>query len=180
MIHFLQELMDSWAIGTNCTVSINSSLGNFCAWQSLRLRNQRNNIHTEAVNSLFTPTTHHIENFFSDNFIFPVQIRLLLGEEVEIELPGLLIKYPSRSGEEGAPVVGRKKLFSPILHNISCKALLLFLRYGGQWSSLAPNVVISLGIFLVLTALHKPGMLIGAVVYYQIHHNLNAFFMSLL
>ena len=172
--------MDSGAIGTNCTVSVNSSLRNFCAWQSLRLRNQRNNIHTEAVNSLFTPTTHHIENFFSDNFIFPVQIRLLLGEEVEIELPGLLIKYPGRSGEEGAPVVGRKKLFSLILHNISCKALLLFLGYGGQWSSLTPNVVISLGVFLILTALHKPGMLIGAVVYYQIHHNLNAFFMSLL
>ena len=180
MIHFLQELMDSWPISAYCSVSIDSPLGNFCAWQSLRLGNQRNNIHTETVNSLFTPTSHHIENFFSDNFIFPVQIRLLLGEEVEIELPGLLIKTPGRAGEEGAPVVGRKKLFSLILHNISCKSLLLFLRYGGQWSSLTPNVVISLGIFLVLTALHKPGMLIGAVVYYQIHHNLNAFFMSLL
>ena len=98
---------------------------------------------------------------------------------MEIELPGLLIKYPGRSGEEGAPVVGRKKLFSLILHNIPGKALLLFLGHGRKRSSLTPNVVISLGIFLVLTALHKPGMLIGAVVYHQVHHNLNAFFMGL-
>ena len=98
---------------------------------------------------------------------------------MEIELPGLLIKDPSWSGEEGAPVVGRKKLFSLILHNIPGKALLLFLRYGGQRSSLTPNVVISLGVFFILTALHKPGMLIGAVVYHQVHHNLNAFFMGL-
>ena len=172
--------MDSWPISAYCSVSIDSPLGNFCAWQSLRLGNQRNNIHTETVNSLFTPTSHHIENFFSDNFIFPVQIRLLLGEEVKVKFSGLFIKHPGRSGEEGTPVVGRKKFFSPILHNISRKALLLFLGYGGQWSSLTPNVVISLGIFLVLTALHKPGMFIGAVVYNQVHHNLNAFFMGLL
>ena len=98
---------------------------------------------------------------------------------MEIEFSGLFIKYPGRSGEEGTPVVGRKKLFSLILHNIPGKALLLFLRNSGQRSSLSPNVVISLGIFLVLTALHKPGMLIGAVVYHQVHHNLNAFFMGL-
>ena len=118
--------------------------------------NHADYIHTEAIHAFFTPPGHHVEDFFADSLIFPVQIRLLFGEAVEIVHSRLLVILPGGTAEAAAPVVG------------------LFAVFG-----IFPDIVVPVKIIFGFAALHKPAVFIGGVVYHQVHYQLQTSFVHL-
>ena len=173
--------MDVRPVCTNLSgIPIDGTGWNRLIRQSFRLRNQGNHIHTETVDSLLTPTVHHIENFFPHSLIFPVEIRLLLRKKMQIKLSCFLRESPGRTGEERTPVVRWKELLSLILHYIGSKVLLLFGRNFTKLSSLLPDIVIPLLIFRIFSGLKKPHVLITRVIHHKIHHNLQSLLMRAL
>ena len=118
--------------------------------------NETDNVHTESVNALFQPPVHHVKNFLTYNRVIPVQIRLFFGEQVqEIHICCLVI-FPCRTGEAGAPVVRKASVFL-------CRT---------------PDVVISVRVVCGFAALDEPFVFIRGMVYNQVHHDFDAFFVS--
>ena len=113
------------------------------------LADHGNDIHPKAVNSLLTPPVHHIEDFFSDFWIFPVQIRLLLRKTVEVILSAFFVLLPGTAAKPGSPVIW----LLPVL-------------------SILPDIIIAIRTLLCLPALHKPRMLIRSMIHHQIHYDL--------
>ena len=117
---------------------------------------ETDNVHTESVNALFQPPVHHVKNFLTYNRVVPVQIRLFFGEQVqEIHICCLVI-FPCRTGEAGTPVVRKASVFL-------CRT---------------PDVVISVRVVCGFAALDEPFVFIRGMVYNQVHHDLDAFFVS--
>ena len=137
LVHLLQIFMDMGAVAyVRRKISV----------QSVRHRairvcgifgNHTDYIHTEAVHAFFAPPGHHVEDFLADGFIFPVQIRLLFGEAVEIIHSRLLVILPGRTAEAAAPVVGLLAVFG-----------------------LFPDIIVPVRIVLGFAAFHKPAVLI--------------------
>ena len=154
-VHFLQIIMHMramHAIGAKITVQAM----HFSVRHIFRLGNHTDHIHTEAINALFTPPGHHIEDFLTHRRIIPVQIRLFRRKQMkEIHL-ALFIILPCRTAKAGAPVVRR---------------LVAFFAFS-------PDIVITIRCILCFAAFHKPTMLIGSMVYHQIHDDLYTPFMG--
>ena len=115
-----------------------------CPGDRIRFGDQADHIHAEAVHAFFKPPGHHFINFLPQLRIFPVQVRLLFCENVQIVGLCLRVVFPGRAAEPGLPVVG------------------LFLT---------PDVIIPVRVDPALPAFLKPCMLIGRVVHHQIHNN---------
>ena len=50
------------------------------------LPNHVNNVHTETANPFINPEIHHLIDFLAKFFIFPIEVRLLLAEKVQVIL----------------------------------------------------------------------------------------------
>ena len=103
-------------------------------------------VHAEAVHAAVQPPAHHGVDGLADLGVLPVQVRLLGGEDVQVVLPGRLIKGPGWAGEEGFPV-------------------------GGL---VPPPVPVALGVVPARAGLDEPGVLVGGVVDHQVHDQLHA------
>ena len=57
-------------------IAVESAIRNLSIRQSFRFGDHADDIHTEAVDAFLAPPVHHIENFFSNRRVLPVQVRL--------------------------------------------------------------------------------------------------------
>ena len=147
-VHFLKIFVDTRAVAYIGAKASIQSVFDRSVRKSRILGNHADNIHAKTIDSLLAPPVHHIEYFIADLWIFPVQIRLLLGKAVQIVHTGSLVKLPCGTAEAGSPVV----------------RLLPILR-------LLPDVIIPVRIVSGAAAFDKPCMLIGGVVHDKIHDN---------
>ena len=115
------------------------------------LADHADHVHAKAVDALVAPPGHHIEDGVPDLGIGPVEVRLLLGEEVQVILVAGGVILPGGSGEAAAPVVGRAAV-----------------------DAVAPDVIIAVGIVLALGAFHKPAVLVGSVIHHEVHDQFHA------
>ena len=67
--HFLQILMDMRPVRADIRISVETSSHDSRVRQTLRLGNERNDIHAEAVDSLLAPAGHHVEYLSADRRI---------------------------------------------------------------------------------------------------------------
>ena len=107
-VHLLQILMHVRSVYT-AGIAVESAIRNLSIRQSFRFGDHADNVHPEAVDAFLAPPVHHIENFFSYGRVFPVQIRLFRGEQMQVIHLGLRIVFPCGAGEAASPVV---RLFS--------------------------------------------------------------------
>ena len=118
--------------------------------QTGRLCNQTDHVHPEAVYAAVKPAIHHGIDRFPELWILPVQIRLLLAEQMQVPLAGFFIVTPRRRRKEGRPVVRLPSVLA-----------------------VAPDIVIPVGIVPAFSRFHKPGVFIGGVIHDEIHHQLD-------
>ena len=111
-----------------------------------RLGYKADDVHTESVYALIAPPGHHVEDLIPHLRVVPVEVRLLLREEVQIVLVRSLIVFPCGSAETRSPV-GR---LSAVLR-------------------VAPDVIVAVRVVLRLTALYEPCMLVRCVVDNKVH-----------
>ena len=128
----------------------------FSVWECLVFGNHADDIHTEAVDSFFTPEIHHVVNFLADFFVFPVEIRLFLREQMQVIHLGLSIIFPCGTAEYTTPVV-----------------------WFFSIDRVFPDVVITVRIVFGFAAFDKPVVFVGCVVDYEIHQDLDAAFVCL-
>ncbi|MNX71140.1 hypothetical protein D3C86_1024430 [compost metagenome] len=79
--------------------------------------------------------------------VFPVEIRLLAGEQVQIVLAGGRVQLPGAAAKFGLPVVGH-----------------------AAFHRIFPDVVVAVGAVLVPQRRLEPGVLGGGVVDHYVHH----------
>ena len=96
--------MDVGSVGGHIEIGVACGL-RLSVREALILGDKADDIHAEAVNSLFQPPVHHVKDLVADLRVVPVEIRLLLGEEVQVILSRSLIILPGASAEAGAPVI---------------------------------------------------------------------------
>ena len=113
------------------------------------LKDNVDNVTTEAENTLVEPELHNVANFLIYLGIIPVEVGLLFREEVEIGLLvlGVTEGLPGTLGKEVAPVVRK----------LSVLALL-------------NDVIISVLLFTGLRSL-EPLVLVGGMVDNEVHNN---------
>ena len=109
LIHFLKEFVDPWTMYTIWSKVPIKTVIHFSVWKSLIFGNHTDNIHTETINSFFTPEFHHVINFLAYFFIFPIEIRLFFWKQMQIIHLSLRIIFPCRTTKYSAPVI---RLFS--------------------------------------------------------------------
>ena len=147
---FPQKVQDARRIGCHfmyihCAVCrIRPAVSKNC-----RLFDIRNGIDAEAANALVKPEVGCRIKRLAHLRVLPVQIRLLFGKGVQIILSCHLVQCPGRAAEDAAPV-GR------------CCAI----RFR-----IAPDIPVAFCIRTVFSGFLEPGMLIGGMIEYEIHHN---------
>ena len=109
-------------------------------------RQKRNHVHPKSIDAFVKPEAHHGVDFLPQRFVFPVQIGLLFGEQVQVVFTRRLIECPGRAGKEGLVVVG------------------LF----------APDVIIPVRVVFAATAFPKPAVFVGRVIDDQVQHQFHA------
>ena len=148
MIHFLKKFMDSWTMYAIWSKIAIKSVIHFSIRKSLIFGNHTDNIHTETINSFFTPEFHHIVNFLAYFFIFPIEIRLFFWKQMQIIHLCLRIIFPCRTAECSSPVI---RFFSVY--------------------RVFPDIIITIWIIFWLAAFNKPVMFIRCMIDYKIHQN---------
>ena len=155
-VHFLKKFMNPrtmYAIWSKITIE---AVIHFSIRESLVFGDHTDNIHTETVDSFFTPECHHIINFLAYFLVFPVEIRLFLWEQMQVIHLGLRIIFPCRTAKCTAPVV-----------------------WFFSIDRIFPDIIITVRIVFGLAALNEPVVFIRSVVDYEIHQDLDATFMCL-
>ena len=110
------------------------------------LADEIDNVQTEAAYAAVYPPVNHIINCLTQLRVFPVQVRLFYRELVKIILAAFRHPFPGRPAEGGFQIVG---IFP--LHAVT------------------PDIKIVIRILPAFLCLQEPGMLVRAVVQYQIH-----------
>ena len=136
-------------------VQLGTVLAGQLARQVRALGNQRNHIHAEAVNAAVKPPVHHVVYRAAHSRIFPVEVRLLLRELMQVVFATLRAILPCRTAEVGAPLV-----------RLSAGRAGLVAEAGGT-----PPVPVGVRVVLVLRRL-EPRVLVGGVIDNKIHHDL--------
>ena len=157
-VHFLQELVHARAVsgdGQGVVEAASQDCG--ILGEGEVLGNQVDDVHAEAVHALVQPEAHDVVDLFADLRVLPVQVGLLDGEVVQVELAGRLVPLPYGGAEAGNPVVRRNRLA------VLVEAL-----------GVAPDVVVAVGVVLGGACLLEPFVLVGGVVDDQVHHELDA------
>ena len=119
--------------------------------EGLRLLDIDDGIHPEAAQALFQPPVDILIDLLPNLRVFPVQIRLLFMEHMEVELVRAGQFLPAGAAEVGPPVGGQTsvRILIPEIEELS--VLSLRIRAG----------------------LLKPLMLIGAVIDHQVHQDIH-------
>ena len=126
------------------------------------LRDQVDDVHAEAVDAAVEPPVHHAIDGGADLGVVPVQVGLLLVEQVQVVLARSLIPGPGRAGEEGPPVVG---LRPGLAANV-------------PGAGVTPDVPVALGIIPRGARLDEPRVFIGGMVDDQVHDEAHAAFVD--
>ena len=58
------------------------------------LADERDDVHAEAVDAFVEPEAHEAVDFLADFGVFPVEVGLFDGEEMQVELPGGFVPLP--------------------------------------------------------------------------------------
>jgi len=112
------------------------------------------NIDTESVGAMVGPESEDVFELLVNIVVLPIEIRLLLGEDVQIPLPVFNL-FPGGAAKKRHPVIGREFPFFA--------------------SSLAEYVSIALGRSGAgFQRLLEPLMFVGSMVWHDIHHDLEA------
>ncbi|MPM53797.1 hypothetical protein SDC9_100566 [bioreactor metagenome] len=119
----------------------------FAIRQPLRLGDEVDDVHAKSIHAAVKPAVHHSIDFRTDGGVFPVEVRLLLGKQMQVPLIGQIIIFPRGRGKERSPVVGFLAVFS-----------------------VPPDVIVAIGIVLALSGFDKPGVLVGTMVDHEIHN----------
>ena len=128
-VHFLQVVVQLGTVGRNSRVRL--------------FADQLDDVHAEASDPLGDPEIHHLIDLVPQGWVSPVQVRLLLGKEVKVILPDLLIVFPGTAGKSGLQVI---------------------------WP-LTPDVVVVLWRIRMLSGFHEPRVLVRRVVDHQVHYD---------
>ena len=157
-VHLLQEFVYARAVGCDGQGVVEAA-GQYggVLWEGEVLGNQVDDVHAEAVHALVQPEAHDVVDLFADLRVLPVQVGLLDGEVVQVELAGRLVPFPHGGAEAGNPVVRRNRLA------VLVEAL-----------GVAPDVVVAVGVVLGGACLLEPFVLVGGVVDDEVHHELDA------
>ena len=118
--------------------------------EGLVLGNHRDDIHAETVDALLAPPGHHVEDGIAHLRVLPVEVRLLLGEAVQVVLVRRRIVLPGRAAEVRLPVVR-------------------FLAV----SSVLPDVEVAVRVRAGLATLDEPGVLVRRVVDDEVHEDVH-------
>ncbi len=145
-VEFPEEFMNSWPIGKKAAAVP------FIVVFVPGFGNQVDDIKTEAFYALFHPVVDDVRAFFSDLWVFPVEIRLLHIKDMQIIAVEFRNVFPGGTAEFAGPV-GRLMTIFSFSENI---VVLIFL--------------ISAKGFL------KPFVLVGRVVEDHVHHDADASF----
>ena len=97
-VHFLQEFVNTRTVHPGAEQVI-------CCREILVLRDEVNHVHPEAIHALLEPPIHHRIHSCADFGVFPVQVRLLLGKDVQEVLLSVLVPLPDRA-RESSLVIG--------------------------------------------------------------------------
>ena len=137
-----------------------------------RLFDVADGIDAEAADPFVQPEIRRVEQCPAHLRVLPVEIRLLLCEGVVIILLPLLAPGPDGTAEDTAPVGGNGLAAREV-----CPGLLSgFPSPGVDAFSLRipPDIPVRLRIGPVLFRLQEPGMPVGAVIVYNVHHDPDA------
>ena len=157
-VHLLQEFVHARAVGCDGKGVVEAASEDCrVLGEGEILRDQVDDVHAEAVHALVQPEAHDVVDLFADLRVLPVQVGLLDGEVVQVELVGRLVPFPHGGAEAGNPVVRRNRLA------ILVEAL-----------GVAPDVVVAVGVVFGGACLLEPFVLVGGVVDDQVHHELDA------
>jgi len=126
------------------------------------LRDQVDDVHAEAVDAAVEPPVHHVIDGGADLGVVPVQVGLLLVEQVQVVLARSLVPGPGRAGEEGPPVGG---LRPGLAANV-------------PGAGVTPDVPVALGIIPRGARLDEPRVFIGGMVDDQVHDEAHAAFVD--
>ena len=119
-----------------------------------------NYIFPESVHAHVEPEAHDFFDLVADDRIVHVKVRLFPCKYMEIELFPLLAVLPSQSLELAEPVVGRQTLS----------------LYSER---VTPDIIVAVGIVPAFPALQEPRMLVGCMVYDEVHEDIHSEFMGL-
>ena len=145
--HFVDIAVRSWQIDAGS--SANAAIRRLCFAQPFVQIADR--IHTEAIHPFVHPPANDVVDLFADAGIIPIEIRLLLGKQVQIILPARRDILPRAAAKNRFPLVRRRSV--------------------GIW--IPPDVIIAVRAGTRLTGGPEPGMLVGAVIQDQIHNHSN-------
>ena len=99
-VHLPQELMHTGTVGHK---ALDGSVLLVGGLQTIRqasgFGDQVDDVHPETIDPLVSPPVHHLVDCLPNPGIFPVEVRLLRSEEVEIVLVGRRVILPGRTGE---------------------------------------------------------------------------------
>ena len=129
-----QELMEPGAVVGDAQVGV--------------FRDLVDDIQAEALHALLHPEADGLVQIPAQIGIFPVQVRLLHSELVEVILLKLRDVSPGGAAEGSPHLIGR-----------------------GDAVAVAPDVVIMVGVILTFQSLPEPEMLVGGVVQHQIQND---------
>ena len=109
-------------------------------------------VQPETAHAFLHPEFRHVDQGLPHLRVFPVQVRLLLQEGMEIVLSPDGIVFPGRSAEDAAPV-GRG---AAVLRRIP------------------PDIPVALFVVPAGPGFHEPGVRVGGMVEHQVHHDADA------
>ncbi len=103
-VHFLQEFMHARAVGIHFFDGA-AKIAEVCIRKIQSLGNERNHIHAKTVDALIQPEAHELIYFLPNFWVFPVQIGLFFGKQMEVVFAGLLVVFPHIAAEKRLPVI---------------------------------------------------------------------------
>ena len=152
-VHLLQVLVHVRAGGTTGVVAAVSLVLDYGAVGQRRvLRDQRNDVHAEAIDALVQPKAHLVVDVLAHGRVVPVKVALAFGKAVQVVLVDALHVLPRRATKARAPVVG---------------------------NLVSPDVVVVVGVGAALAGLLKPTVLVRGVVDHQVKDDLEALLVRL-
>ena len=159
--HLVEELVDARAVGDGGeAVAEQVAVALDAVDQRVGLGDEGDDVHAEAVDAAVEPAAHHGVHGAADVVVLPVEVGLLGGEQVEVELAGGLVPGPGGAGEGRAPVGG-----------LGAGAAGL---QAGHVAGRPPDVPVALGVVPAGAGGGEPGVLVARVVDHQVHDQAHA------
>ena len=141
--YVLQKFVDAWPV---CVEA--AAIPHLVARERLILGDKVDDVEAETVDPLLRPEVDDLFHLGANRRVFPVEIRLLAGEQVQIVLAGGRVQLPGAAAKLGLPVVGH-----------------------AAFHRIFPDVVVAVGAVLVPQRRLEPGVLGGGVVDHYVHHD---------